>query len=297
MKKLFIILFILNASIIYAQNNGGFENWTIVNGKDEPDSWQTLNILSLFGNPVSAFKVGGTDKYSGNYALKIISVLMPVKILPQLPDTFGYAFNGKAIISPPSFISGMPYTTRPEKISFYTKYIPVGLDTGLIGVVLHRNTATVRDTIAFNREKILPNGTYTHYEINLNYRNNNIPDSIDIYFKPSSTDSVARRVGSALFIDDVALVNFVGVKENELYASKIKVFPNPTSDILAISVEIEEADKIEVTDDLGRTISFYKIQNYEAKINVNTYKNGNYYYKLLDKKNKPLTYGKFSVQK
>jgi len=297
MKKLFIILFILNASIIYAQNNGGFENWTVINGKDEPDSWQTLNILSLFGNPVSAFKVGGTDKYSGNYALKIISVHMPVKILPQLPDTFGYAFNGKAIISPPSFISGMPYTTRPQKISFYAKYIPVGSDTGLIGVVLHRNTTTGRDTIAYNRNKILPNGSYTHYEINLNYRNNNIPDSIDIYFKPSSTDSVGRRVGSALFIDDVLLVDFVGLKENELSASKINVFPNPSADILTISADIEEANNVEVTDVLGRTIGYYKIQNYAVKINVNSYKNGNYYYKIVDKKNKPLTYGKFSVHK
>ncbi|MDX2174570.1 MAG: T9SS type A sorting domain-containing protein [Bacteroidota bacterium] len=298
-RKLFFAFFLFFSSIlINAQNNGGFENWSVLYGNDEPDNWQTLNILSLFGtNPVSAFKVSGTDKYSGNYALKIVSNYFPTKVIGQLPDTFGYALNGKIIISPPSFISGVPYTSRPEKISFYAKYIPVGLDTGLIGVVLHRNTPTGRDTIAYNRNKILPNGSYTHYEININYRSNAIPDSADIYFKPSNTDSLARRVGSALFIDDVAFVDFVGISENENYSSKIKVYPNPASDQLSISIDIKEAEKIEITDALGRNISSIKVQNFEAKLNVVNYKNGNYYYKIIDKKNKPITYGKFVVQK
>lgn len=297
-KKIIVNVFIILTTFsLYSQNNGGFENWTVINGHDEPDNWQTMNFLASFGNPVSAFKVSGTDKYSGNYALKITSVYFPNKILPQIPDTFGYAFNGKVVISPPSLISGTSYTTRPAKISFYAKYIPVGLDTGLIGVVLHRNTATGRDTIAYNRNKILPGGTYSYYEFNINYRNNNIPDSADIYFKPNNTDSVARRVGNALFIDEVAFINFVGVKENELFSLKVKVFPNPASDFITITANIEEAEKVEITDALGRAIGIYKFQNSDVKINLNSYKNGNYYYKLLDKTNKPLTYGKFNVQK
>ena len=161
MNNLVIILSILFNTILNAQNNGGFENWNVINGKDEPYNWQALNILSIFGKPVLALKVGNSNKYSGNFALKIISVHMPVKLLAQLPNTFDYACNGNAINSTPSLISGTSFTTRSEKISFYTKYIPVGLDIGLIGVVLHRNTATGRDTIAFNREKKLPNRPYT----------------------------------------------------------------------------------------------------------------------------------------
>ena len=106
-----------------------------------------------------------------------------------------------------------------------------------------------------------------------------------------------KRVGSSLYLDEVKFVDFVGVEEYELNALKVKVFPNPVSDILTISAAIDEADKIEVSDIMGRAINTYKIQNYEAKINIANYKNDNYYYKILDKKNKPLTYGKFSVQK
>ncbi len=297
MKNKIIILFVLLIGFMKSQNNGGFENWTVINGNDEPDNWQTLNFLSLFGNPVSAFKVGGTDKFSGNYALKIVAVHLPNKILPQLPDTFGYAFNGKVIISPPSFISGTQFTSRPEKISLYAKYIPVGLDTGIIGVVLHRNTPTGRDTIAVNRNKILPGLSYSYYEFNLNYKSTAIPDSADIYFKPNNTDSVARRVGSALFIDDVAFINYVGISENQALAHKVKVFPNPASDVLKIIADIEGTEKVEVTDVMGRFIGIYKMENNEISINITSYKNGTYYYKLINKTNKPLTYGKFDVQK
>jgi hypothetical protein len=294
--KLHLLLFVFLTINVSAQNNGGFENWAIVNGYEEPVDWQTFNIFSVFGNPICATKVGGVDKYAGNYALKITSKYLPIKIVPQQPDTIGFAFNGKITISPPSYAIGSPYTNRPQKLSFYAKYIPVGIDNGYSGVVLYSNLPTGRDTIADGTLVIAPNATYAQYQILLNYRSNAVPDSANIYFQASNSSN-GKRVGSSLFIDEVKFVDFVGVEEYNLNATKVKVFPNPASDILTICTEIEEAYKVEVTDIIGRTINSFTIQNYEAKINVSNYKSGNYYFKILDKKNKPLTYGKFSVQK
>ncbi len=287
----------INSTNLFSQNNGGFENWATQNGYEEPVGWQTFNILSIFGgNPICATKATGTDAYSGNYSLKITSKYYPVKIISNFPDTVGFAFNGKITISPPSYAIGSPYTNRPQKLSFFAKYIPVGFDNGYAGLVLYRNLPTGRDTIGYGTLVIAPNAIYTQYQIFITYKSNAIPDSANIYFQASNSSN-GKRVGCALFIDEVKFVDFVGVEEYELNALKVKVFPNPVSDILTISAEIDEADKIEISDIMGRPINTYKIQNYEAKINTNNYKNGNYYYKLLDKKNKPLTYGKFSVLK
>ena len=253
-KKIIIasLLLFVNRTSLFSQNNGGFENWATVNGYEEPVDWQTFNIFSIFfGNPICATKATGTDAYAGNYSLRITSKYFPVKIVAQQPDTVGFAFNGKITISPPSYAIGSPYTNRPQKLSFYAKYIPVGFDNGYAGLVLYRNLPTGRDTIGTGTLNIAPNAIYTKYDILINYRSSVVPDSANIYFQASNSSN-GKRVGSSLYIDEVKFVDFVGVEEYELNASKVKVFPNPVSDILTIIAALDEADKIEVTDVLGQ---------------------------------------------
>jgi len=301
-KGLIIIIFlILNKASLLCQNNGSFENWTAVtfgtNTYQEPSNWQTLNFLAQFGNPVSAFRVTGTDKYSGNYALKIVSVHYTNKLLPQLPDTFGLVYNGKVIITPPSISYGTPYTLRPQMFSFYAKYIPVGIDTGLVAFDFAKNTPSGRVFIARHLIKILPVNTYSLYEIPINYLSNQIPDTASIYFKPSNTDSLARQKGSAIFIDDVLFSGFVNIKENDAYASKIKIYPTPAANEITINAQFDEAETIEVIDINGKLVGTYKIQNYNCKINLHTFISGNYFVRFLNKQNTILTYGNFSVMK
>ena len=137
MKKFIIIVTILTFNFqlftlnCYAQQNGGFENWTTVVNYERPNNWENLNMLSLFSppNPLSAFKATGVDKHSGNYALKIKSVYLNNNPSPNaIPDTIGFVFTGKVILSPPSLKLGVPYTGRPEKLEFGSKYVPVGGD-------------------------------------------------------------------------------------------------------------------------------------------------------------------------
>ncbi len=294
------LLVIINCAHLFSQNNGGFENWTVVNGKDEPDNWQTLNFLASFGNPKSAFKATSTDKYSGNYALKVKTVYLSNKLgINTMPDTIGIVFNGKIIISPPSYRIGSPYTTRSEKLGFYSKYVPVGSDTGLVIVTLHRNSSTGRDTIATGKVDIKPNGNYSFYEITLDYRSNATPDTAAIVFGSSKNNTIGR-VGSELFVDDVLFTGLtpIGIKEyNNSYHAKIKTFPNPASDIITINTPFDEASKIELFDVSGKYINSYKVINYIVLINTNQYSNGVYFFNVYDKKNKLLTTGKFNVVK
>ncbi len=294
----FVILISLHLSC-NAQLNGGFENWSNEFNYQVPDNWQTLNFLSIFPpNPISAFKVTGIDKHSGNYALKLKTIFVSNNPVPgTLNDTIGYVFTGKVNISPPSLIIGIPYTERPEKLNFWAKYIPVGEDIGGVSVTLLKWNTTNHDTIANCDIKIDSTIlSYTLFQMHLNYFSTALPDTLIIGFTPSYKKSIAR-VGSSLYLDDVAFTGWVGIEEPNPYTDKIKIFPNPATDIVNILAEIEDADHVQIINNAGKLLSVYKIQNYSAKINIDLFAEGIYFYEIRDKKDRILTKGKFTVVK
>lgn len=303
--KLYLLaLLIINCqlSIIncIAQPNGGFENWSNVLNYETPTNWQTLNFLSAFTppNPVSAFKASGVDKHSGNYALKLKTIFVNNNPVPgTINDTIGYVFTGKVIISPPSLKLGIPYSGRPEKLDFWAKYIPVGGDKGGVTVILTKSNGTTTDTIA-NGDIILDSTvlSYTLYQINLNYYSAEMPDTVIIGFTSSYKDEIAR-VGSSLYLDDVAFAGWVGIDEQSINMDKINIYPNPAKDAVTIYAPVEDADNIEVLDVSGKLMGIYKIQNYQANINLALFAEGIYFYDIRNKKNNSLIEGKFNVLK
>ena len=305
MKKLIIISAILTSNfqlltlICCAQPNGGFENWNLQYSYENPNGWQTLNFLSVIhpSNTVSVFKATGIDKHSGNYALKLKTVFVSSNPAPGgIDDTIGRIFTGKIIISPPSIQYGIPYTGRPEKLEFWCKYTPVGNDTGGAAVILSRWNGTGRDSIAAGLSLITATTTYTKYSVDLTYNSTALPDTIVIAFA-SSYLKIRARVGSTLYLDDVALTGWVGIDEHIVSDEKVQLFPNPSKDYVNIFAQIEEAEDIQVVDASGRAMGQYKIQNYKANVNTSAFAEGIYLYDIRDKKNKILSKGKFNVVK
>ncbi|MDP1745728.1 MAG: T9SS type A sorting domain-containing protein [Bacteroidota bacterium] len=305
MKKTVIIFcFItLNFALLtlncFSQTNGGFENWVTEFNYQTPDNWQTLNFLSIFTppNPISAFKATGIDKHSGNSALKLKTIFVNNNPVPgAINDTIGYVFTGKINISPPSLKLGVPYVGRPEKLEFWAKYLPVGMDLGAVTVILQKWNGATTDTIA--RTDIIIDSTiiYTLFQADLIYQSTEVPDTLIIGFSPSYKKSIAR-VGSTLYLDDVALTGWVGIDEQNIYSDKVKVFPNPASDEININATFDEADNIQIIDVSGKLMGNYKIQNYNANINTGLFAEGIYFYEIRDRKNEPLTKGKFNVVK
>ena len=281
-----------------AQPNGGFENWSTTFGVLNPDSWQTLNFLSFYSpNPISAFKVSGVDKHSGNYALKLQTIFISNNPAPNmLPDTVGGIFFGKVIPSPLSIKLGIPYTGRPQSLEFWAKYNPVGNDFAGAFVTLQKWNGTGHDTIAYGEIQIHTTLSYTLFQFNLDYQSTESPDTVIIGIS-SSYKASAARVGSTLYIDDVALTGWVGIDEHNNYADKVKVFPNPAKEYITINAQIDEADNMQVIDVSGKSTGVYKIQNYSANIDTGVFAEGIYFYQIRDKKNKVLTNGKFNVTK
>lgn len=301
MKKAAATLVILISLILntMAQSNGGFENWTPEFTFENPNDWQTFNVLSQLAppNPLSAFKTIGVDKHSGNYAIKIKSIFVNNKPVPStIPDTFGCVFKGKIELAPISFKAGYPYTGRPEKLEFYSKYSPVGNDSGLAAVYLRKWNGAIYDTVGKGELTISSTTFYSLCELNITYSSIEQPDSAIIAFF-SSKDSSTARVGSTLFIDDVAFTGWVDIDEKTFYSNKVKLFPNPAKDNLTITTEIEEAENVKIIDVSGRIISKCKIVSYNANVNTGLFVEGIYLYEICDKKNKILTKGKFNVVK
>ena len=278
--------------------NGGFEDWTTQYNFENPDHWETLNVLSLFSNPLSAFKAVGVDKHSGNYALKLKTIVLSNNPAPQLiPDTIGFVFTGKINISPPSMKLGIPYTGRPEKIELWAKYTPVGNDLGAIVCNLLKSNGVNHDTVASAELTLPATNTYTLFQVPLNYNLSEQPDSAIIRFSSSKYIDDAR-VGSTMFIDDVSFTGWVGIEESGACGTdKVKIFPNPAKENITILAQIDEADNVQVVDASGKLVNVYKIQNYKAIINTSILADGIYFYTIHDKKDRTLTKGKFNVIK
>ena len=301
MKKVLSTVLILASLIlnVFSQPNGGFENWSTVLNYQTPDGWQTLNFLSIFSppNPLSAFKATGVDKHSGNYALKLKTIFVNNNPAPgSINDTIGYVFTGKVIVSPPSLKLGIPYVGRPEKLEFWAKYLPVGIDLAGVYVALLKWNGTSTDTIAYGDIIIDSTAIYTLFQIDLNYQSTSLPDTVIIGFASSYKESKAR-VGSMFYLDDVALTGWVGIDEKNIYSDKVKLFPNPATDEINIFATIDEADNIQIIDVSGKLMGNYKIQNYNANINTGLFAEGVFFYEIRNNKNISLTKGKFYVIK
>lgn len=283
-----------------AQPNAGFENWSTVYTLLEPDNWQTGNFGSLASppNPLSAFRATGVDKHSGNYALQLKTAFLNNNFFPQFfADTMGLVFTGRLANSPPAAKFGYPYTGRPEKLEFWAKYQPVGNDIAEVGVALRKWNGISSDTIAFGYITFGTTSQYALFQINLIYKLPGLPDTAVIGIASSMNIGTAR-VGSTLFIDDLAYTGWVGIDESSINgADKIKIFPNPAKEYVTIHTQIEDAENVQVTDVTGRAIGLYKIQNYLANINTCAFAGGIYLYEICDKKNKILAKGKFNVAK
>lgn len=301
MKKINLILAISLVGIFnsIAQPNGGFENWTQETSYENPDGWATLNFLSLTAPPnsLSVFKTVGTDKHSGNYAMKVTTIDLVNNPNPNLiGDTTGGIFTGRIMLSPFSYVFGFPYSGRPEHLEFWAKSAPIANDSAEALVVLLKNNGIDRDSIAIGRMTIPATSEFTKFLIDLTYFSTSISDSASIVFGASKYKSLGEP-GSALYVDDVAFIGWVGMDEKNQFSNKVKTFPNPAKDNLTIVTEIETAENIRLVDAVGKSMGVFKIQNFNTIINTCLFAEGIYFYEIIDKKEKILTNGKFSVVK
>jgi hypothetical protein len=193
--------------------NMGMENWISYPNYDSPSPdgvWTSANKVADLNPayyPVLLFKTD--DKYSGNYAAKMVTNL--VVGMPLLAGSLSTGVFTVDIDNPlQSMISGVPYKSRPSRFQGYYKYMGVDGDSCEIRTTLSRwNTSEKKKDIigeAIYRTTDLIDA-YTHFDLEIVYFMSGEPDSIDMVFAASAGgEYFIGGVGSTLYVDDFKLI-------------------------------------------------------------------------------------------
>ncbi|MEO8149869.1 MAG: T9SS type A sorting domain-containing protein [Bacteroidia bacterium] len=200
------ILTIITASLMisgfaFAQDpatpNAGFENWTQIGSRYDPDNWNNLNPSTAILGVYTCTRASGVDKHTGNYAIK----LQTKTVFFQTAN--GVATTGHLITTAPYGVTGgLPFTGRPDSISGWFKYTPASADSGFIQFQLKHNG----DTVGFVRFQTgnYTTATYTRFSAPITYFSSATPDTS--LWLLSSSRAANPIVNSALYVDDLQLV-------------------------------------------------------------------------------------------
>ena len=255
MKKclLFIsIVFILsnfsNAQVTIP--NGGFETWT---DTVTPGSWKTNN------NFLTKFVTQTTDKYSGNFAMKVktVSVIL-------LGNMSGIATLGSYSLLQ-GISGGVPINSKPIKFDGYFKYNGVNGDSMMIALIMTKWNGTSRDTLAISgvmTAQAFP--TYFQFNQNITYSPSTIvPDSFNIII--ASSAGYAPQVGSTLFVDALTFTSTTGVEEP--ISNYIQtIYPNPSTGEFTLRLGDNSKATVSVYNMVGEKV--FETENATDLLNI-----------------------------
>jgi len=253
--------------------NPGFENWTQVGTRQDPNNWNTLNPNTAPIGVLTCLKASGADVHSGNSALKLITK----SVLGQ--NANGLATTGNISIAPPGVSGGVAYTGRPDSIVGWYKYTPVNSDNGFVEFQL-LGSATTPDTIGYVRF-VTPTSTvssYTRFSAPIVYRSSAvITKSIWIL---SSSAGFTANVNSTLFVDDMELItNPNGIGEQIEVAFNLA--PNPVQGNLSIN-DVTLSTQFILFDALGKIVFKAPLNRGNNQLDLSKLANGIYFYSTSD---------------
>lgn len=199
--------------------NLNFERWIGYLNYSDPSPfrvWATAN-KTVDLNPAVFFPTTEktTDAHSGQFAARMFSTDQ----YPGMPFITGNVTTGvfNVDLANPleSLIAGVPYKSRPTKFKGWFKYIPgpkgpAGeMDSCEIRITMTKYNFALgqKDTIAHSYYRTTDTvDVYTQFDINVQYRSQDLPDTIELIFASSSAGSLfLGRPNSTLYIDDVTL--------------------------------------------------------------------------------------------
>lgn len=291
----------------YAQNtlpNLDLETWTTSNSGlyEEPNfPWKTANPAVDFTggaavNPVE--KV--SNAHSGDFAAKMESATIFFTFTAGALWTGDFQLN---LTDPAnSAVFGVPYEGTPSNLRFYYQYFPVNSDSMGVYTILRKwnPTTNQQDTIAFAEVRSAETvDEYTLFDLELEYFiPDTQPDSIEIAFTSSAAGFLYMgEVGSRLLVDEVTLVNFVGITEVLTQEVKVSTIPNPATDRLRF--ELDKAlpnSRLLIYDAMGRQITTLLFTATTHPLNVANWQSGTYYFLLKNENGNDISSGKFLIK-
>jgi len=285
-------------------SNLGLESWTTSDSGlyEEPDfPWKTANPAVDFagGAPVNPVEKV-TDAYSGDYAAKMESATIFFTFTAGALWTGDFEIN---IIDPANSAKfGVPYEGTPSNLQFYYKYFPVNGDSMGIYTILRKWNPTTQqqDTIAYAEvRQTETTNEYTLFDLELDYYiPDTQPDSIEIAFTSSAAGfEYMGQIGSRLFLDEVKLINFVGITDVLTQEIKVNTIPNPADDFLRFQLDKALPNaRLLIYDAMGRQVTTLQFEADIYPLNVANWQSGTYYFLLKNENGHDLSSGKFLIK-
>lgn len=248
-KQLFFIATLIAFGSLNAQQipNAGFEDWSNFGTYQDPDSWYSLNLLSLLGGPVAVTKT--TDSHSGMYALKAETAIGDVGFDGELDTIIGMVTLGSMNMS--SSVTGAPFIGRPDSLVGWYKLTSPNSTPCYIVTNTTKWNSTSSSQIGIGGALFMgePSTSYKRFSVPFLYESTELPDTLGFYILNASE---ANEINNILFIDDLAFIynSSAAITEN---SRSFTISPNPATDIVNIKSTSSIAS-IEILDLNGKVV-------------------------------------------
>lgn len=246
--------------------NPDFELWDSFQS-EEADFWYSVNS---FVSPSTPAVQKTTDAYEGSYAAKIKNVET------MFGDTMGFFTNGRLGDDGPE--GGLAVDANPHKITGYYKYSPNGPDTALVGAFSYAwNNSTSSLEIVDSNIVLLPaSSTFQPFELMLNYDSWPIVDTLNITFASGNflEDQNYVGLGSELIVDSINVI-YKPVAIESKVQNKIRIWPNPVSEIVQIEIQGQTYSSLTCYSIEGQILKTKEIKdNAYLTLNVSEFPSG-----------------------
>lgn len=285
--------------------NGNLENWkdtTFMNGAipvsySEPTGGMlmSLNKITQFPGPppVTCFKETA-GPHGGTAAARVVSgqvdFLGSPIFIPGVLGTVDPFFNSTTF----GATIGVPFTDQPAKFIGWFKYLSVSGDSAQFYAATTRNVGGVRETLSVAKKTIkFSESAWTFFDVDFEQLAAGTPDSLIVLgiasagYDFSDLTNCTGSLGSALYIDDLALVYSGGVQENLMQKASMKIFPNPASNQISVQFDgnAVQNGQIRCIDASGKLILSQAFNGTQSEINVSALANGVYSLVLMEGNN------------
>ena len=279
-KYLHIIfaLLMINRTSAQQLENSGFEQWENVGtGEEEPLSWsstKTSDNSSLNGLAPQVIS-RTTDAHSGSYAAKLINKNVPfVNIVANGIVTNGIIHtttnpqDSYVYTDVNSSDHSQPFTSYPDSIVGWYKYVPQGNDVGNIQVLLHSSYGQLpidasTSVIALAEFDFSSNSNWTRFSTPFNYYPT-INNPAYILCNISAGDSTQAVANSELKIDDLELIyNTTTISSEETNSLHVTY----VNDLLQFSNVVKEFNYA-VYNVQGQLMNIGKIDEYNRNVSI-----------------------------
>lgn len=273
--------------------NLSFDLWTTT--QFAPDGWSSYD--AAFGIDLNHCKKDTVDFIVGPASVKVISDSFSVA--PQYGVVGGILSLGTGVANPNPTFTGIPFAFKPDTIFIGYKYTSPGTDTAAMSVTLKKNGVGVFTGGAATLSLFLDTASEWTLigTILTGFYTATTPDTLGMKFYSSNRKPIK---GSTLHLDAVLLgyVNLPSALQEVADQINVSVYPNPASDLITISTDINtEGFRAYICDISGKIVSANNLDGQKTTINVSEFAAGTYIYRIADAQGNILKQNRFNVVK